>query len=41
MPCEGHAFNAPSDPTLFLQAQYGYLGTDARFDPASKKYVKV
>ena len=39
--CEGHRFNCPRDTQGFLEAQYGYLGTDARFDPASKKYVKV
>jgi hypothetical protein len=37
--CEGHRFRSPHDVEAFLQAQYGYLGTDARFDPASGKYV--
>lgn len=39
--CEGHRFNCPHDTVRFLEAQYGYLGADARFDPATKKYVKA
>jgi hypothetical protein len=39
--CEGHLFDSPHDTPRFLQAQYGYLGTDARYDPKSKKYVKI
>jgi hypothetical protein len=41
MLCAGRPFACPHDPTRFLEAQYGYLGTDARFDPTTKKYVKV
>jgi hypothetical protein len=39
--CAGHRFAGPHDVERFLEAQYGYLGTDARFDPETKKYVKV
>jgi hypothetical protein len=39
--CEGHRFNSPRDTVRFLQAQYGYLGTDARYDPETRKYVKL
>lgn len=39
--CEGHRFRCPHDTVRFLEAQYGYLGTDARFDPETRKYVKV
>jgi hypothetical protein len=39
--CEGHRFRAPRDPAGFLEALYGYLGEDARFDPSTKKYVRV
>ena len=39
--CEGERFNCPHDPVRFLTAHYGYLGSDARYDPATKKYVKA
>jgi hypothetical protein len=39
--CEGHRFQAPRDPTRFLEALYGYLGEDARFDPSTGKYVRA
>lgn len=39
--CEGHSFRAPHDPAGFLEALYGYLGEDARFDPETKKYVQI
>jgi hypothetical protein len=39
--CEGQRFNSPHDTVRFLEAQYGYLGADARYDPETKKYVKV
>jgi hypothetical protein len=38
---DGHPFNCPHDVEAFLEAQYGYLGTDAVFDPQTKKYVRV
>jgi len=41
IPCEGHLFQAPRDPTAFLEALYGYLGEDARFDPSTGKYVRI
>lgn len=39
--CEGVAFNAPNEILRFLEAQYGYLGTDAEYDPQTKRYVKL
>ncbi|MDD9966455.1 MAG: LicD family protein [Myxococcales bacterium] len=39
--CEGERFNCPHDVKGFLEAVYGYLGLDARFDPDSGKYVRV
>jgi hypothetical protein len=38
---EGHTFNSPRDIVRFLEAQYGYIGSDAVFDPQTKKYVKA
>ncbi len=38
--CEGHMFDCPHDIVRFLEAQYGYIGTDAVFDTKSKMYVK-
>lgn len=38
---EGHRFASPCDVVRFLEAQYGYIGSDARFDPQTKRYVKV
>ena len=39
--CDGVLFNCPHDIVGFLEAQYGYLGADAEYDPVSKRYVKV
>ena len=39
--CEGTMFNAPKDIVRFLEAQYGYLGSDAEYDPKTKRYVKI
>jgi hypothetical protein len=39
--CEGHMFDCPRDIVRFLEAQYGYIGTDAVFDTKTKKYVKA
>ena len=38
--CEGHTFNCPRQTTRFLEALYGYIGADARYDSQTKKYVK-
>lgn len=38
--CEDTLFNCPQDVERFLEAQYGYLGADAEYDPDSKRYVK-
>lgn len=38
---EGQAFSCPYQTERFLEALYGYIGADARFDPETKKYVKV
>ena len=39
--CDGTVFSCPGDIKGFLGAQYGYLGTDAEFDPLTKRYVRV
>lgn len=38
--CDGVAFNCPHHPARFLQAQYGYIGADARYDKRTRMYVK-
>jgi phosphorylcholine metabolism protein LicD len=38
--CEGTAFNCPHETVRFLEAQYGYIGADARYDTLTKMYVK-
>jgi hypothetical protein len=38
--CEGQLFNCPHDIVRFLEAQYGYIGVDAIYDPQAKSYVK-
>jgi LicD family len=37
---EGHMFRCPHEVVCFLEAQYGYIGSDAHFDASSKMYVK-
>ena len=39
--CDGHMFNSPHNIVDFLQAQYGYIGTDAVFNSTTKKYDKA
>jgi hypothetical protein len=39
--CEGQLFNCPHDIVRFLEAQYGYIGIDATYDPQTKFYVKL
>ncbi len=39
--CDGAVFSCPRDIEGFLGAQYGYLGSDAEFDPLTKRYVRV
>ena len=39
--CEGELFNSPKDTKNFLTALYGYLGADSKYDPTTKKYVKI
>ncbi len=39
--CEGQLFNCPHDIVRFLEAQYGYIGADAVYDPQAKCYVKA
>ena len=38
--CDGIAFNCPHHPVRFLEAQYGYIGADARYDTRTRMYVK-
>lgn len=37
---EGHMFNAPCSVVVFLEAIYGYLGKDYRYDQTQGVYVK-
>ena len=30
----------PNNPKVYLEAKYGYLGKDAKFNPATKFYEK-
>jgi hypothetical protein len=39
--CGGALFNAPHDPVRFLEALYGYIGADARYDERTRMYVQV
>jgi hypothetical protein len=39
--CEEQLFNSPSDIVRFLEAQYGYIGVDAFYDPQTKLYAKL
>jgi hypothetical protein len=39
--CGGVGFNAPHDPLRFLEAVYGYIGTDARYDERTRMYVRI
>jgi hypothetical protein len=39
--CAGIAFNCPHRTVRFLEAQYGYIGADARYDKQTKMYVKA
>lgn len=39
--CAGALFRCPHDIVRFLGAQYGYLGSDAEYDPVTKRYVKI
>ena len=39
--CEEQLFNSPNDIVRFLEAQYGYIGVDAFYDPQTKFYVKL
>ena len=38
--CDGHMFNSPHNIVSFLEAQYGYIGTDAVFNSKTKMYDK-
>ncbi|MCP4233294.1 MAG: LicD family protein [Aestuariibacter sp.] len=38
--CDGHIFNSPHNIVGFLEAQYGYIGTDAVFNSATMRYDK-
>jgi hypothetical protein len=38
--CDGHLFNSPHNIVAFLEAQYGYIGTDAVFNSTTMKYDK-
>lgn len=38
---DGAVFACPNHPRRFLEAQYGYIGADARYDVATKMYVRV
>ena len=37
---DGHMFSCPHAVVRFLEAQYGYIGSDAHFDTRTKLYVK-